>query len=211
MAYVLGYFAADGSMLANKRGAHFIEYTSTDKKLIELVRELMDSNHTISAKAYPKKLEWKTRYRLQVGSKELFKDLGALGFTQNKSLTLKFPQIPTEYLSDFVRGYFDGDGCVHFSTYYPKDRPKGRSVFMSTFTSGSPTFLKNLKQSLMMAGLKGGSLYKKKRGYTLLYSSQDSVALYQLMYHTRQVLAYLPRKRKVFERAIRDLGYKLRL
>ncbi len=34
MAYVLGYFAADGSMIQNKRGGHFIEFTSTDAVLI---------------------------------------------------------------------------------------------------------------------------------------------------------------------------------
>ena len=33
MAYVLGYFAADGCMIKNKRGAHYIEFTSIDKRL----------------------------------------------------------------------------------------------------------------------------------------------------------------------------------
>jgi hypothetical protein len=32
MAYVLGFFTADGNMLKNKRGAHFIEFNTTDYK-----------------------------------------------------------------------------------------------------------------------------------------------------------------------------------
>jgi hypothetical protein len=34
MAYVLGFFTADGSMIRNKRGAHFIEFQITDKNLL---------------------------------------------------------------------------------------------------------------------------------------------------------------------------------
>ena len=37
MAYVLGFFAADGTMIANNRGAHFIEFHSTDKQLLKQV------------------------------------------------------------------------------------------------------------------------------------------------------------------------------
>ncbi len=48
MAYVLGYFAADGSMLKNKRGAHFIEFTSTDLLLVEIVKSSTGSGHAIT-------------------------------------------------------------------------------------------------------------------------------------------------------------------
>lgn len=41
-------------------------------------------------------------------------DLSKLGAIQNKSLILKFPDkiIPEKFMRDFIRGYFDGDGCV---------------------------------------------------------------------------------------------------
>jgi len=39
MAYVLGFFAADGNMLKNRRGAHFMEFTSTDKDIIVKIRK----------------------------------------------------------------------------------------------------------------------------------------------------------------------------
>lgn len=38
-----------------------------------------------------------------------------MGLTPRKSLTLTFPtenQVPIEYLPYFVRGYFEGDGCI---------------------------------------------------------------------------------------------------
>ena len=50
MAYILGYFAADGNMIKNKRGGYFIEFTSTDIELIRQTRHLLESNHKVSFK-----------------------------------------------------------------------------------------------------------------------------------------------------------------
>jgi len=48
MAYVLGYFAADGSMLKNGRGGHYIEFTTTDRIIFQKIRPTLGSNHKIS-------------------------------------------------------------------------------------------------------------------------------------------------------------------
>src|SRR3989344_4542443 len=110
MAYVLGFFAADGNMIKNKRGAHFIEFQITDRDILNQIKNLLGSNHKISIRDRNKK--WKKSYRLQLGSKEIFNDLIKLGMVPRKSNILKFPKIPDVYLADFVRGYFDGDGHV---------------------------------------------------------------------------------------------------
>ena len=44
MAYVLGFFAADGTMIKNKRGAHFIEIQSADKEIVYKIRDVLKSN-----------------------------------------------------------------------------------------------------------------------------------------------------------------------
>ena len=204
MAYVLGYFAADGSMIKNNRGAHFIEFNSTDKYLISVVRKLLDSNHKISTRISHKK-EWKNIYRLQIGSKVLFDDITKFGFHQNKSLTMRFPDIPPSFVGDFIRGYFDGDGGVYFRKYAPKDRPNPRWVFQARFTSGSKEFLLQLHIALKERGIVGGYMNKKKRGYDLVLSHRDSVALSGLMYHNALDHAYLKRKFNVFVRAINTL------
>lgn len=111
MAYVLGFFAADGGMIQNQRGACFIEFTSTDRIVLEHVQRVTGSNHRISVRVR-NNVKWKMSYRLQIGSKEWFSDLLRLGFTPNKSLILAFPDVPETCIGDFVRGYFDGDGCA---------------------------------------------------------------------------------------------------
>jgi len=127
MAYVLGFFVADGNMIKNKRGAHFIAFYRTDKDIIEKIKFLLKSSHKISAK--DRRIEnpkWKLAYQLQIGSKEVFDDLTKLGMTPNKSLTIRMPKVPIQFLSHFLRGYFvcfsTRDSLRLYNYMYKQDR-----------------------------------------------------------------------------------------
>lgn len=209
MAYVLGFFAADGSMIKNKRGGCFIEFTSTDKILLSQIQTIFKSSHKISVRKSIK-TKHKPLFRIQFGSKEMFNDLQKLGFSQNKSKKMKFPLLPKEFFADFVRGYFDGDGNVYFKQHHVKDRKNKKWIFSSRFTSGSKTFLISLHKELGKNEIKKGFIVQKERGFELVFSHKDSLALYQLMYHNAPVTGlYLPRKYKIFHQAIYTL-YRLR-
>lgn len=57
----------------------------------------------------------KDQCRLIIGRKKMVEDLLNLGCMQNKTKYLQFPSsniIPKNLLHHFIRGYFDGDGCV---------------------------------------------------------------------------------------------------
>src|SRR3989344_5957481 len=86
MAYVLGFIAADGALIQNKRGGHFLEIQITDRELLRNIRHALGSNHKISTrKQLPGQ---KLIHRLQIGSKVMFRDLCARGITQKKSKTI---------------------------------------------------------------------------------------------------------------------------
>lgn len=205
MAYVLGFFAADGFMNKNKRGGHYIGFHITDRQILEDIRKIMGSNHKISLRGR-KKDNWKDLYKLQIGSKEIFSDLIKLGFTQNKSKTLVFPSISKKCLPHFIRGYFDGDGGVYFYDLYRKDRGKRYKYLMSSFTSGSKSFLDRLYYYLKKCGISGGTLVRKERGWELKFSRKDTLALYDLMYNNNDHCSlFLSRKKKIFEKAIKEL------
>ena len=133
MAYVLGFFAADGSMLTNKRGGKYIEFQITDRIILENIQRVTGANQKLTIRP-SRDVRWKTMYRLQVGSKEWFEDLTRRGFTQHKSNTLRFPKVPKESLGDFIRGYFDGDGCIYFKHLKYADRKYKRWVALTLFT-----------------------------------------------------------------------------
>jgi intein/homing endonuclease len=211
MAYVLGFFAADGSMIQNKRGAHFIEFNITDLELLEDIKGALRSDHKISGRVRSGH-NWKTLYRLQIGSKEMFRDLGRFGFSQDKSKKMRLPEIPNKYLGDFVRGYFDGDGCVYFGTHWARDRKKKRYVFSTRFTSGSKSFLEDLKRSLSEYVHSGFIVEKKRKsgelsGYELVFSNRDSFSLFELMYKNGRAKLFLDRKYSIFNKAVNVLKH----
>ena len=199
MAYVLGFFTADGNMIKNKRGAHFVSFYSTDKDLLEKIRLNLKSDLKISAKKInPKYPNHKQSYVLQIGSKEIFNDLLRLGTTPNKSLTIRMPVVPKKLLSHFLRGYFDGDGHVSASEYQKKDRKDKSKIIITGFTSGSKKFLEDLRILLKQhADMHGGTLYYTQ-GYRLCFSIHDSLRLYNFMYQQEKDL-YLSRKKSIFE------------
>lgn len=200
MAYVLGFFAADGNMMRNKRSAYFIEFGSTDKEIIMKIRKALKTNLAIG-EYQPRNKNYNKRYRIQIGSKKMFNDLLRLGMTPNKSKTLKFPKIPDKYFSHFVRGYFDGDGCVTIGQYKRTDRINAKTnIIVSSFTCGSKQFLKALFKKLKkFANIAGGNIYYSSRAYRLILSIRDSLALYKFMYRNINNNLFLSRKKKVFE------------
>lgn len=199
MAYVLGFFVADGSMTCNKREACYIEFHIADEDILEKIRTVLGSDHTISRR---KKVDdrFKRMYRLQIGSKEMFSDLSRLGMTPCKTDTVRLPAIPSEYLSHFVRGYFDGDGNVYvYKGSKDEALPRRRLVLLSGFTCGSRIFLEQLKESLQsVAGIVGGSLYTRIDAHRLYFSTRNSALLYRFMYGNAGDL-FLQRKKKVFD------------
>jgi len=113
MAYVLGYIYADGSIEKwPKMRAHYVKIASTDREILEQMRSWMSSKHMISRR----ESQWqngKDLYTLRIGSRRLYDALTLFGLHPRKSLTITMPEVPTAYVRDFVRGYFDGDGCVN--------------------------------------------------------------------------------------------------
>lgn len=107
-AYVFGFACADGY-----NDERFLKLTQTEPGLdiIPKIKKVMKSTHPIveTMSATNKKI-----YSLQINEVDLCKDLTNLGCIKAKSLILKFPKdkIPEELMHHFIRGYFDGDGCV---------------------------------------------------------------------------------------------------
>ena len=104
-AYVLGFLYADGS----NRGDG-ITFTQNMERvdILENIKKALDSETPIRETC-------PGHYSLEVFSDIIVKDVENLGVVRNKSLILQFPtqiQVPEEFMSSFILGYFDGDGCI---------------------------------------------------------------------------------------------------
>lgn len=61
------------------------------------------------------KINNKIKNTFRIHNTKLVRQIINLGCFPRKSLTLKFPTfdiVPEQYMSHFIRGYFDGDGSV---------------------------------------------------------------------------------------------------
>jgi len=120
-AYYLGFFYADAGMteLSLK-----LSLQEKDKEILDKLNKIVFNNQYELKYAPYKKYHNKAtnqirncnpQYSIIINSKKVINDLHKLGCGIKKSLTLKFPnntQVPKEYMHHFIRGYFDGDGCI---------------------------------------------------------------------------------------------------
>lgn len=193
MAYVLGYWYADGSIYLSERGS-YLNATSIDKELIRKIKEWLSSEHVIreTKSVNPNR---KTRFILRIGNKNLYNSLEKLGLYPSKSLTVKLPNIPEKFFPHFVRGYFDGDGCVFLEMSKGKTRDKIIKKLSVIFTSGSQDFLKELCNRLgNILELRQTNVYKGHRSHQLRYFTADSIKLFKFMYGNCDEGIYLARK-----------------
>jgi hypothetical protein len=140
MAYVLGFIAADGCVTDTTYGKQkgsrhhwVINLKKDDSDILFSISRIIDS---IREPYFNKKAN---QYVLYVNSAEMVADLRAFGFSQHKSRELKWPtNVPSQYLSHFVRGYFDGDGCIFWKNdHNPRKKSIGINVVATRdFTEG---------------------------------------------------------------------------
>ena len=181
MAYVLGFWYADGNMRHEK--SYRVRFSSNDGNHLIEVRNLMSSNSP---------LMWESKGICQtfaVMSKKLYFDLRKLGGRPAKSNILSFPKMPEKYIRDFIRGYFDGDGSVHKITFKATKNGKYYTLIRSNFTCGSKNFLESLSYTLhFMEGFPKKRVWQYgEHQFKLAYSQADTFKLLQYMYYEGHV------------------------
>lgn len=108
-AYVLGFFWADGNICKKLKTIRFLNHPQ-EKEILDKISKLifLEEKEVVTDLKH-------NRVYLNICSKKMVKDLIDKGCTPRKSLTISFPSendVPIELQSHFLRGYFDGDGCI---------------------------------------------------------------------------------------------------
>lgn len=128
-AYWLGVLMADGYNHESKTCVA-LRLQMEDKELLEKYRNFLETNtpiYTFNRITSVNKL--KRQYcELNICSPYFSEQLAKLGCIQNKTYTLEFPNIPKSLYSHFIRGYFDGDGCLSVKDRLDRRKSYGKSM-----------------------------------------------------------------------------------
>jgi len=161
-AYWLGFLYADGCVSRGKMLT--LELSTKDEGHIKKFLNCINSEHPITRKE-------KNLSVVNIGSKKMVSDLINYGCTERKSLTLDFPKnINKHLIRHFIRGYFDGDGCISNSNYKENRIDRNPNNIKSIWTIkfvGTEKFLKSIVENLNLPVNK--ILKDGKNAYQLKY------------------------------------------
>lgn len=191
-AYWLGFLYADGSV--ERKGNHVeLSLKKTDFDHLEKYKTFLESSLSVKKDSF--------RCRFTVCNQYFQHRLIILGCTNNKSLTLKFPNKDIfkeeNLIRHFIRGYFDGDGGISYT-----EKTKSTSIL------GTFEFLTELISYLPC---KKKTFYRDKRWsgntFGIQYSKIDSVNLLNYLYSNSNIS--LDRKYKLFQKFAVHFGDKM--
>ena len=133
-------------------------------------------------------------YTLRIGNMIIFNDLLKLGLTPRKSLTLRLPIVPNQYFSHYLRGYFDGDGCLTLSRSFGQKAYRVKLVF----SSGNKNFLDDIVDTIFkFTKIQDKNIYQQRGAFNLVYCKSRGLKILEFMYsEVKKTNLYLERKYK---------------
>lgn len=150
-AYILGFLYADGCNYVSKSGQKEIiaVQLEQDKDILEQIKTATESTYPLYTEI--QKENNKIKYIFRVTSSELSDDLYKLGVVYKKSLVLTFPDLSIfkseTLVRHFIRGVFDGDGCIWMGKPKYKEclNKKSGKIYTTLSFNTKFTFTGNIK------------------------------------------------------------------
>jgi len=192
-SYFLGFIMADGCVIKD-RNSLAIKIHKKDEHILESFKECIEFEGDL----------WYHKQRtnmcqISMSHVKLKEDLNNLGVVSNKTHTLKFPKLRKDLYRHFIRGFFDGDGCVRIK----KDKRRSGSVDKRgdvRFVCGSLGFLNDLNILLHKEiDTNLNKLYGKYESHKYIgwCGFSDIENLYEYFYNDANL--FLHRKKLIFD------------
>lgn len=194
-AYWLGFIYADGCVSHDTRTDSFELSIKLQEKDYEHLKKFnKDLNGNVPVSFYSKTLNYKNQDReygqcqIRLYSKEMVLDLISCGVVPNKSNSYTFPIIKDENLiPHFIRGYFDGDGCIYLN--------KKKKLPDVNFTSNNLDFLLWLRKELYKNNINSYHCQERENTHRLYVRGMKNCDKF-FNYIYKDATIYLDRKLK---------------
>lgn len=196
-AYWLGFLYADSSINYFNGHPSKITLALKDKDPVYNFKKAIGSKHKIGVyDIFDKRTQKKyKRYSLQVSSKHFSQNLYNQGL-QGKGICASFPNIEKIYIWSFIRGLFDGDGCITVCDKKPRVKLMGTEHIIS--------FIQNfLISEYGFSKTKLTNFYKLKNGNICslqIYKLDNLKVFCNELYQNSSESTVLARKRDIFKK-----------
>ena len=194
--YFLGFIASDGYV---NDGCVSLTLNIKDEDMVKQLKDLTCPNaplkyhsktNSVGFSLYLSEIALKIKRYFRMDSNK-------------KSFELNFPNIPQEYIKDFIRGYIDGDGCIDTTKGYKKNKiyigPRlrilGNYDFLYELNLATKEFIDHKTDSITKKG--------RENVYYLTYNFSTADKLLNWLYKDANI--YLKRK---YDKAIALVGYR---
>lgn len=200
-AYWLAFLYADGYVdVAN--GKVELTLKREDIEHLRKFQQFLKTDSPLRSKLVILKEKEFEAVRIIICSKKFAEDLAKLGCVNKKSLVLTFPSaeiVPKEFIPDFIRGYYDGDGCIY-------SHKNGLSATISFV--GTENFLNGIQSAMNLPDYK---LHQKGEAFQVAYGGNSVIRLMDSLYKNAPV--FLERKYEDYKKIIdnREERYQKRL
>ena len=211
-AYFLGLFYADGCVCRRfsktgrlKNMTFEVTLSMEDKNLLEEFLQDIEGDYPIKIKPVKYQGEILQYARLSISNTAFCRQLIALGCVPQKSVILKFPSedvIPKHLLSHFIRGYFDGNGCISCGELPNRTPSRDGKYYYHAGFCGSKDMIDAIEDILARCA----SLNKIKhvangQAVSAMWSGRNNVTqLYNYLYQDATI--YMSRKFQKFQKYI---------
>jgi hypothetical protein len=180
-AYWLGFLYADGYIRSGRLNFIRLKLAIRDIDHMEKFKESIGSSHRIEIYE-----DSNNPYcQITIGCKKMVIDLIANGCVTNKGFKIRLPNIGDSLMPHFIRGYFDGDGCVSH---------KNRNSYCVSIVSNI-RFINDLKIYLGYGNI---NINKKNQQLANLNIYKETKKFRKYIYNTSTI--YLQRKFEYFNR-----------
>jgi intein-encoded DNA endonuclease-like protein len=188
-AYWYGFLCADGYIRERKISVELglklcvkdLEHLELFKKHIGSTNKIYSKNDFLIGKDGEKK--YYPQAHLAMYSKGLVESIKKQGFHTTKTFTISAPTFDKKFYRDFIRGYFDGDGCCYIR--------KGKSPSVTY----SMTCASNELRKFIMDELERNSIRTIMDNQFVFYipTVSDSYKFFNYLYNDSKI--YLKRKK----------------
>lgn len=202
-AYLLGFFYADGFVTSKVNGKYYIFGITLSGKDGEFLDKLADILLGVEVKmgsVSVKDKSYKTASLVKCDVK-FVSDVIKLGIIPNKIYSNDssiINNIPNDLVHHFIRGFFDGDGCI-----YKTEKSDKRNTYAVGFVSCNVKLLEKISEIISdICSIKMNKVFWEKGKYgRLRYKGNNQlIKIRDFMY--RDASLYLKRKKEPFNKLL---------